>query len=147
MTAAHLFKRYGRGRCGGPAACASYTVEASCVMAMVLLSLAMLIRTAYGRCRQETGIMKLHHTVEMLRCREDETDWDFSSGAWTGQAERDAGQVSGSAYGEDWKKEITVQLREPEQMMRMLTVFDGLTGRAETSEGAVAEGGDGDGGE
>lgn len=115
-------------------------------MAMVLLSLAMLIQTAYSRCRQETGIMKLHHTVEMLRCREDETSWDFSSGAWTGQAEKDAGQVCGSAYGEDWKKEITLKIREPEQMMRMLTVFDGMTGQTETgAEGRM--GGDGDGGE
>lgn len=125
---------------------ASYTVEASCVMAIVLLSLSMLIQTAYSRCRQETGVMRLHHTVEMLRCREEETQWDCSSGAWSGQAVREDGQVSGTAAGDDWQKEITARIRDPESMMRMLTVFDDLTGQADDA-GERAEGGAGNEGE
>ena len=42
---------------------ASMTVEASYIMAMVLLSLAVLIRTAYFECGKTTKIMQLHWAV------------------------------------------------------------------------------------
>lgn len=103
---------------------ASYTVEASYIMAMVLLALAVLIRAAYTQCREETGIFRLHHVVEQLRGQETQIQKEFSGGTWRGQAHRDETQVMGKVQGQTWEKEIQADVYEPEEMMRMLTIFE-----------------------
>jgi hypothetical protein len=106
---------------------ASYTVEASYVMAIVLLSLSVLIRTAYGRYQEETAVMRLHHVVEQLRGQEGEEEngrtFGPSSGGWSGQVKRNSGKVQGSLEGEICSKEIEEQIHEPENMMRKVSIW------------------------
>lgn len=118
-----LLQRGGNLLRGSPA---SFTVEASYVMTIVLLSLAFLIRTAYKECREVTGIMRLHHMVEFARCREDETPGEFSFQTVRGSVLKKGDKVYGTAVGENWQKEIESGIFEPESRMRMLTVFDNL---------------------
>ncbi len=108
---------------------ASYTVEASCVMAVTLMSLAMLIGTAYRRSREETGIMRLHHLVELVRGQEEEKEMDIAGTAWKGSVRRESSGGAGSVRGDGWGKEIEIHAHEPENMMRMLTIFDHLEER------------------
>lgn len=105
---------------------ASCTVEASYVMAIVILSLALLIRTAYEQCRETTGVMRLQHIVEFVRCQEDGQQKEFSFQDISGNALRKVDTVYGTAAGSDWKKEIESDVYEPENRMRMLTIFDNM---------------------
>ncbi len=43
---------------------ASYTVEASYIMSMVILSLAVLIRAAYGQYLDKTSLFLMNYAVE-----------------------------------------------------------------------------------
>ena len=45
---------------------ASYTVEASYIMSMVILSLAVLIRAAYGQYLDKTSLFLMNYAVERL---------------------------------------------------------------------------------
>lgn len=148
---------------------ASYTVEASYVMTIVILALTLLIQTAYSRCCEETGIMRLHHRVELLRSCEIEAQqavflqpWEeqgseswiadmegtFSSQTWSGEVLREEQKIQGNACGDGWQKEITAQIHAPENQMRMLTIFDSAAERVgtgvdigETAGGGVDYGG------
>lgn len=120
-----LFWRKGKRRYGLHA---SYTVEASYIMSIVLLSMSLLVRSAYVNCRQETGIMRLHHMVEWMRGQEENQASEISSAAWQGKVKRNGAKVEGDVHGVGWQKEISAEAHEPENMMRMLTVFDGLSG-------------------
>ncbi len=129
MTETEKSKRTGEG---WPVLHASFSIEASYVMAIVLMALSLLIREAYFRCRQTTGAMRLHHTVELAKGQEQEDIWEISGDAWFGQTERDRdafgnARITGSASGDGWEKEIRENAHEPENMMRLLTVFDGLS--------------------
>lgn len=97
---------------------ASITVEASYVMAIVLLSLACLIGVAYDRCREYTAVMTLHYHVERMRGQEAEKKADLASASWKGQVKRDEKRVIGQAEGEGWSKVITVDIHMPEEFMR-----------------------------
>ena len=103
-------------------------------MAIVLFSLAALIGTAFDRSRETAGTMRLQHALEMMRGQADEERKEFSASAWSGSAEKDGDQVTGSVCGNGWQKEISVHIHEPENMMRMLTIFDGEDGEAEGEE-------------
>lgn len=105
---------------------ASYTVEASYVMAIVLMSLAALIGAACRQSQEETATMRLQHMVELMRSQEEEDERTFEGAAWSGNARREGNKVVGSVSGDGWSKEIEVKIHEPEDMMRMLTIFDGL---------------------
>lgn len=98
---------------------AGMTVEASYVMTMVILALAFLIRTAYGRYRRATEVMHLHHVEEQLRYREEEEERVLPDG----QAVRSSGRVEGYVRQDDWEKEITMKVHEPEELLRKLTIW------------------------
>lgn len=98
---------------------AGLTVEASCVMAVILLSLSLMIRTAYGRCRKYTEIMGLHYAVEQLRTQEDEERRTLTHG----QAAKAAGNVKGYISAETWEKKIESEVYEPEERLRKAAVF------------------------
>lgn len=100
---------------------ASMTVEASYIMAMVILSLAVFIRTAYGRCKMTAEVMELHRAVEQLRFTEE--NWPEKI-LPHGQAKRNQAQVEGYLDTDSWKKEIISGLYEPEEVLRKLTVFE-----------------------
>ncbi len=102
---------------------ASYTVEASYVMAIVIFALAVLIQTAYSRCRTETGILRLQHAVEMVRGQGDEKVTQFTVAGMNGFAERTDKAAEGRITGNGWQKEISVNVHKPEAFMRMLTIF------------------------
>lgn len=105
---------------------ASYSVEASYIMAMTLLALSVLIRSAYAEYREETNIMRLHHIVEQLR------GWDeygekkertISGGEWIGQVSRYEKEVEGILKSQTKEREIETKIHAPEDMMRMMTIF------------------------
>ncbi len=125
-------QQYRRRKRRGPAA--SGTVEASYVMAIVMLSLSLLIRTAYERCRENTGVMRLHHMVELARCREEEEETEISLPAINGKVLRRGDTVCGAA-GRGWQKEIEAKVHRPENRMRLLTVFDGMTEGGRNDDG------------
>lgn len=99
---------------------ASMTVEASYVMALVIMALAILIKSAYGQCRRTTQIMKLHYAVEQVRSREDLEEKDLS---W-GRVFKNSAWAEGNARIEDWEKQIVIPLHQPEEILRMLTIFE-----------------------
>jgi len=96
------------------------TVEASYVMAIVIFTLAVLIRTAYFQYRKTGEVMGLHCVVEQLRCREEEQAKILPHG----QAERSGSQVEGYIDGGTWKKEITAGVHEPEGFLRKIGIFE-----------------------
>lgn len=104
---------------------ASLAVEASYVMAMVILALAVLIKGAYGQCRRTTRAMNLHYAAEMLRSQEEPRDKSWSWGHVTVKS----GQVEGYMMSGDWKKEITVSIYEPEETLRKLTIPEEIGGK------------------
>ncbi len=88
-------------------------------MTIVLLSMSLLIRTAYERCREDTGMMRLHQMVEYVRCQEDEQQ--------RGGALRKGDKVYGIIESGSRHREIEAGVHEPENRMRMLTIFDNMT--------------------
>ncbi len=103
---------------------ASYTVEASYIMAIVLLSLSCLIQTAFVRCREAVGTMRLHQVVEQLRGQEKEQQREWTIGQGAGQAERLKDKAVGRTELPGGEKEIWSSIHAPEDMMRMMTIFD-----------------------
>lgn len=108
------------GKPGGWGLEASLTVEASYVMAMVILSLAVLIRTAYSQCARTTAVMKLHWRVEQLLGQEEDQDKALDHG----QVSREDGKVEGYIRTAGWEKEISVGVHEPEEALRLITIFE-----------------------
>lgn len=104
---------------------AGITVEASYVMALVLMVLAVLIRTALGQCRYTTQVMRLHHVTEQLRYQETDEERTWSHG----QVRRKNGHVDGYAKTDGWEKTITEKAHEPEEILRMLTIFQRKEGQ------------------
>ena len=104
---------------------AGITVEASYVMALVLMVLAVLIRTALGQCRYTTQVMRLHHVTEQLRYQETDEERTWSHG----QVRRKNGHVDGYAKTDGWEKRITEKAHEPEEILRMLTIFQQKEGQ------------------
>ena len=115
----------------------SLTVEASCVMAVVLFSLAALIGKA-GQIHDETAAaMVLHEGVE--KCRHEKSIRSEDAEAF---CKRNAGLMlrytdlsvsiqekgakkMGKVKGGDWEKQIEMKEFRPEEFMRMVT---GITG-------------------
>lgn len=102
---------------------ASYTVEATYVLAITLLALSVLICSGYTKYKEETGIMRLHHMVEQVRGQEQKEDRSLSIGGWRAEVTSDADQTEGSLAGQGWRKHIEVKNHEPENMMRLTTIF------------------------
>lgn len=116
----------------------SFTVEAACIMAMVLLSLSVMIRQA-GYMRDETvGMISLHEAVEKGR-HEKGLDLDGAASAVEGYmgnpvtfSEYKIGlsqrgiRVSGKGQGGRWNYEIQGKRFRPEMFLRKITLIEGL---------------------
>ena len=109
----------------------SLTVEASCVMAVVLFSLAALIGKA-GQIHDETAAaMVLHEGVE--KCRHENAEAFFKRNAGlmlrytdlTVSIQERGAKKTGKVKGGDWEKQIEMKEFRPEEFMRMVT---GITG-------------------
>ena len=115
----------------------SFTVEAACVMSVVLLSLAVFIGKA-GQVHDETAAaMVLHEAVEKcrheknLRSQEAELFFRENKGLMLQfvdlhlsiqeKGEKRIGKVSGGK----WKKQIEVKEFRPEQFLRKITLIAG----------------------
>lgn len=98
---------------------ASITVEASYVMAMVLLALSIMIRTAYVRWEKATEIMHLHHVIEQLRNQEEEQNRLLKHG----QVRREKETAEGYIRTETWEKRIEAGVYQPEEELRKWSVF------------------------
>jgi len=107
---------------------ASYTVEATYIMVMVIFALIILIQTAYMQCQETTGSFKLHNMVCQFRGQEREMETSFVVGQSNGSVVRGAKKVEGvleykSQEGERKRQEIEVSIHAPEELMRMMTIF------------------------
>ncbi len=121
MAVCHNFKLQITGKNRKINKCsASITVEASYIMGMVILVMAVLIRTAYFQCQKTVETMRLHYIVECLRSREDKQIKILPHG----QAERTLEQVEGYIDTGTWKKEITAGVYEPERILRNMAAFE-----------------------
>ena len=115
----------------------SLTVEAACVMAVVLLSLAVFIGKA-GQVHDETvSAMVLHEAVEKCRhekslsTREAEAFFRENKGLLLqftdfGLSIQEKGEKrTGKASGGKWEKQIEMKGFRPEQFMRKITLVTG----------------------
>lgn len=104
---------------------ASITVEAAYVMVMVILALTIMIQAAYGQCKKTTEVMKLHYIVEQVRHQEEKKNCILPHG----QVSCNSGQVKGYIHTEAWEKEIVVQVHEPEELLRKMTILEWADGK------------------
>lgn len=92
-------------------------------MAIILLALSVLVRSGYAKYKEETGIMRLHHVVEQIRGQEEKEGRSLNIGEYKVEVVPSKDQIEGNLTGSRWHKNIQVKVHEPENMMRMMTVF------------------------
>ena len=102
---------------------ASYTVEASYIMSIVILSLAVLIRAAYGQYRDKTSLFLMNDAVERLYGQENNKNETLQYGLASGNAERTKSQVTGTIRCQDRVRSIQKRAHEPEEVLWMMTIF------------------------
>ena len=102
---------------------ASYTVEASYIMSIVILSLAVLIRAAYGQYRDKTSLFLMNDAVERLYGQENNKNETLQYGLASGNAERTKSQVTGTIRCQDRVRSIQKRVHEPEEVLWMMTIF------------------------
>lgn len=118
----------------------SLTVEAACVMAMVLLAISVMIQQA-GRIHDETvASMNLHEAIEKGRHGDGQKLQAAVEGgrSHTGRlmffpsfsltAERRGMRVCGKCSGGKWSGEIEAEMFRPEIFLRKITLIEGLGG-------------------
>ena len=96
---------------------ASYTVEASYIMSMVILSLAVLIRAAYGQYLDKTSLFLMNYAVERLYGQEENKSEALQYGSVSGNAVRTKTQVTGTICGQDHMRSIQKRVHEPEEVL------------------------------
>ena len=102
---------------------ASYTVEASYIMSIVILSLAVLIRAAYGQYRDKTSLFLMNDAVERLYGQENNKNETLQYGLASGNAERTKSQVTGTIRCQGRVRSIQKRVHEPEEVLWMMTIF------------------------
>ena len=102
---------------------ASYTVEASYIMSMVILSLAVLTRAAYGQYLDKTSLFLMNYAVERLYGQEENKSEALQYGSVSGNAVRTKTQVTGTICGQDHMRSIQKRVHEPEEVLWMMTIF------------------------
>lgn len=125
-------KRNDRGLSG------SLTVEAAWIMAVVLLSLAVMLHEA-GRIHDETkGAMNLHEAVEKGRHErkqeigavalkaEERMGLRLSFPSYQVSLKRGKGKIQGEGKGGSWRHEIESREFRPERFLRQITLIEGL---------------------
>lgn len=118
--------------------CGSLTVEAACVMAIVLLCLCVMIRQA-GNLRDETvGAMGLHEAVEKGRHEKGVEPERIASDVqrYMGAPMTFSGyrlhvsshgkRIQGKGQGGGWSHEIEGKRFRPETFLRKITLIEGL---------------------
>ena len=116
----------------------SFTVEAACIMAAVLLSISMIIHQA-ARIRDETvGAMGLHEAVEKGRHEkgaelhvvasmvQDNMGRPMTLSGYQIQLKSRWNRISGKAQGTGWSHEIEGKRFRPEAFLRKITLIEGL---------------------
>lgn len=114
---------------------AVYTVEASYVLAIVMLSVAVLIRSAYVQYQDKTSWFLMNNAVERLYGQEEKCRESFGYAAAWGKAERTGTFVSGTIQTSVFSRSIQKRLHEPEEVLWMTTIFQKKKG-AGRSDGA-----------
>ena len=116
----------------------SFTIEAACVMAIVLFSVSIVIRQA-GRMHDETsGAMILHEAVEKVR-HERTLQVEDAAGFFEGcmkfrmnfasyelGLKEDGKRIAGKAAGGSWQREIQMRKFRPETFLRQVTLLEDL---------------------
>ena len=93
---------------------ASYTVEASYIRSMVILSLAVLNRAAYGQYLDKTSLFLMNYAVERLYGQEENKSEALQYGSVSGNAVRTKIQVTGTIRGQDHMRSIQKRVHEPD---------------------------------
>lgn len=115
---------------------ASFTIEASLVMSILLLSVVSLIQFAYRIHDEVLSSMVLQETVEIARHLEDDK-WEDTVSSGQKKARYlmswekcqihlkvwDMG-VSGTAAGGKWRKELESHIFNPEKWIRILSLAE-----------------------
>lgn len=116
----------------------SLTVEAACVMGMVLLAVAMMIHEA-GRIHDETkGAMVLHEAVEKGRHErhinieadglgaEENMGFRMSFPSYQVSLKKRPGRIQGDGKGGKWDRRIESREFRPERFLRQITLIESL---------------------
>lgn len=123
---------------GGSRLPGSLTVEAACVMAMVLLAVSVMIHQAARVHDKTAGAMGLHEAVEKGR-HEKVADLDeivsavlehmgnpMTFSQYEAQLERHGSHITGRGQGGNWFYEIEGKQFRPETFLRRITLIENL---------------------
>ena len=131
---------------------ASFTIEATLVLGVVFMSIAVVIQYAYTEHDKVTGNMILQEMLVRARAdlqEEHSEDYFEEMGRqlgnprlWMGEYEieisRERNTVTGKASAGEWNKEIEIELFQPSAFLRMSDCFRDLT----EGEGEMDDNGD-----
>ena len=92
-------------------------------MSMMILSLAVLIRAAYGQYLDKTSLFLMNYAVERLYGQEENKSEALQYGSVSGNAVRTKTQVTGTICGQDHMRSIQKRVHEPEEVLWMMTIF------------------------
>lgn len=128
--------------------CASFTIEATMVMGVLLMAIAMLIRYAYVEHDKVVGAMILEESL--IRARRDseieDSDYYFkdtgenmgSAGLWFDEYEVDITtgdtKIKGKASAGDWNKEIEMDLFRPGDYLRKKEYLQGILNNGDKND-------------
>lgn len=110
---------------------ASFTVEATFILSVVLMTMAFVIKSAYVSHDQITGIMILEETVEKMRCAWEKEEISGLArdgellgnprlwlGAYQIQLDEEGKKAKGRASAGEWSGEIEMAKFQPGQFLR-----------------------------
>lgn len=116
----------------------SFTVEAACIMAAVLLSISVMIHQAAHVRDEAVGAMGLHEAVEKGRHEkgaelhvisltvQDYMGHPMTFSSYQIQLKSSWNRISGKAQGTGWNHEIEGKRFRPEAFLRKVTLIEGL---------------------
>lgn len=131
---------------------ASYTIEASFIMAISLWAIVSCIQYAYQIHDQTIGAMVLQELTEIARHDESGASLEelaahgnrlagspFSLPAYHFHLEQTALTIKGSVKGGGWEMGIQMKKFNPEEFLRMTTLFQRKDSRGEEQQAAEEE--------
>ncbi len=102
---------------------ASYSAEASYIIAITMTIMAFLIRATLNLYQEGTGVMYLRYEVEKLAGKEDDSDSYFNIAGLNGMSKGNLHEAEGSISGDKWNTFVRSRYPEPEFRMRALTAI------------------------
>jgi hypothetical protein len=116
----------------------SFTIEAAYIMAMVLITVAVIIGQAGKNHDRAAGAMVLHEAVEKSRHEREESAGELAARhqeymrlllsfpSYELQMEKKGRTVTGTGTGGDWNYVIEMKEFRPERFLRQVTLLESL---------------------